>query len=62
MTVQDYARKVLKLKEEDNLVHPYETVLSAVTVQVSNDFQFYMYVVHYMIGCAHSKILLLIWD
>lgn len=54
MTVQDYARKVLKLKEEDNLVHPYETVLSAVTVQVSNDFQFYMYVVHYMIGCVHS--------
>lgn len=38
VTVQDYARKLLKLKEEENLIHPYEQVLSAVTVQVSNDF------------------------
>eukprot|EP00105_Crassostrea_gigas_P024738 XP_011445097.2 PREDICTED: uncharacterized protein LOC105340624 [Crassostrea gigas] len=33
VTVQDYARKLLKLKEEENLIHPYEKVLSAVTVQ-----------------------------
>lgn len=47
VTVQDYARKLLKLKEEENLIHPYEMVLSAVTVQVSNDFQCYMFIVHY---------------
>lgn len=38
VTVRDYARKLLKLKEEEQLIHPYKQSLSAITVQVSQMF------------------------